>query len=211
MEQIEELEKKISEKKKSFEIFQENQQPRLSLLMSRVEKLENSILRYSANKKREEKQLSHKKAFQNMTMPSEISKASESCFFSRISNSPQNKNSMLRELQEEPEQDVKIFEEIQGIQKLVKFYFERVKEGCWLTEDLQTLILERLQKCQNLAEKQKKQKMETPCKDSLFEEREEEVRTFSKVTLGRKRSPIEEFSAACSSFHLDSKRQKHQN
>lgn len=108
-----------------------------------------------------------------MTMPSDISKASESCFFSRIQDSS-NRPSLVKELDQESEQDLKISDEIQGIENLVKFYFDRVKEGCWLTEDLQTLILEKLQKCQQIAEKSKKKKLETPLKDSLFEEKEEE-------------------------------------
>jgi hypothetical protein len=46
----------------------------------------------------------------------------------------------------------------------VQFYFERIKEGCWLTEDLQELITQKILKCKNLAvdqlEKEKQNKSE---------------------------------------------------
>ena len=48
-------------------------------------------------------------------------------------------------------EEASILSEISSLEKLVAFYFESVKEGMWLTEDLQIRITERLKKCKSLA------------------------------------------------------------
>jgi hypothetical protein len=124
-------------------------------------------------------------------MVSEISKASESLFLSRTSEG------MVEELEKRGE----ICEQIEAVEKLVSFYFERVKEGCWLTEDLQNLILDRLKKCYELAQRSKD--FHTPQKDSLFAEEQPDLSSLHQK-LGAKRSaePL-----TCTSFHLE-KRQR---